>query len=304
MKKIILTIMMIMVTLPTIVFAREDSYYTNLNGAKLTKEQYDRLVDVFGENTVATMTVSAIDILKNETEFDTMEENIYVKIDNYYDFMGRLQKTIETEVSQAEWEDFETNENDGISLYSWNANHTTNMKKITMQVTCPKSTDVKNVTITNEWLSLPLVRSYDVIALMPKTKAGITTSRSETISGYQYWDGNIISYNYNDDNTKVVSSLFGGSGGVGISMNLVDAANTKIINSLTVMFNSGEEYFEIYGTYQHSVEDLTLKQSQSYSFSENGLGKVLYYKDYDIRNSYDNTKGLYLNYRSAEEVLG
>ena len=71
------------------------------------------------------------------------------------------------------------------------------------------SASTKIVTITNTWLSLPKVRSFDVIALRPATNSMTINVNSGMISGYQKWDGNTISYNSSSSNTKKVLVLLG-----------------------------------------------------------------------------------------------
>lgn len=43
-----------------------ENYYTNMNGAVLSQEQYDNLSRVFDKTTIATMSVSLVDSLKDD----------------------------------------------------------------------------------------------------------------------------------------------------------------------------------------------------------------------------------------------
>jgi hypothetical protein len=293
----ILSAFLIFLNTTTNVFA-EEIYYTNLNGATLTEEQYNNLLRVFSEDTIATMTSEAIDLLKDETELSLSSEEKFIRIDEWHDSEGNLINSTETEVSEM----IATNFQQPMYPQSWNVTHTTSMKRLYMQVVST-SASLKVATITNTWLSLPSTRSYDVIAVRPETNSMTINVNSDTISGYQNWDGNVINYNISSSNTKK-SSSFTGNGGIGISMNIVDSVSSSLENSMTVIFVCGNENFKVYGTYQHATSDVTLAQSQSYSFSSSGLGEVLYYSNSTIRNKYDNMQGVYLNYTSYEELYG
>lgn len=303
MKKILISILMTMMILPTGVYAQEtEPYYTNINGATLTEVQYTRLREVFSEDTIYTMTVDAINLLKDETQFRTTEEVKYIRIDDYYDRSGNYIDTIETEVTEKEALNF--SDNNQTSTYAWNVTHQTSMKKLYMQVVLSGvGESQKTVTLTNTWLSLPSTRSYDVIALRPGQNSLTVNVNSSTISGYQKWDGNYINYSANSDNTKI-STVFDGNGGIGISMNIKDDVTTSLENSLSVTFASGSNPFKIYGTYQHAQSSVTLSESQNYSFSSAGLGKVLAFNSSSIESKYDRMSGVYLSYEVGEELYG
>lgn len=162
------------------------------------------------------------------------------------------------------------------------------------------STSQKIVTITNTWLSLPNVRSFDVIAIRPETNSMSINVNSDLISGYQKWDGNVISYDINSSNLKK-SSTFNGKGGIGISMNIVDDVSSSLVNSMTVNFLCSNKEFEVYGTYQHATTDVTLAQSQNYSFNSSGYGGVLNFAS-SVKSKYDNMNGVYLHYTYADEI--
>lgn len=238
----ILSAFVIFLSTTTNVFA-EEIYYTNLNGATLTEEQYNNLSRVFSEDTIATMTPEAIDLLKDETELSLSSEEKFIRIDEWYDSEGNLINSTETEVSEM----IATNFEQPMYPQSCNVTHTTSMKRLYMQVVST-SASLKVVTITNTWLSLPSTRSYDVIAVRPATNSMTINVNSASISGYQKYDGNTITYNSSSSNTKI-SSSFTGNGGIGISMNIVDSVSSSLENSMTVIFICGNTNFQVYGTY-------------------------------------------------------
>ena len=300
MKKVLTLLLVSLMILPTTTFAKEEIvYYTNLNGATLTKEQYNRLIEVFDEDTIYTMTLELINNVKNQTNFKTTEVEKYMKVESYYNRNGDLIERTEKEVTK---EEALNDTNDGKMIpYNWNVTYQTNMKRLYMKVVSATATD-RIVTITNTWLSIPSVKSYDVIAVRPGSNAMSVNLSANTISGYQKWDGNYVYYDTHSANTKK-SSSFTGKGGVGISMNIVDGVTSSLENSMTVQFISGSSPFKIFGTYQHATSNLTLADSQNYSFSSLGLGEVLNFAS-SVKSKYDNMKGVKLEYIYAEEIYG
>ncbi len=270
-----------------------------MNGAVLTEEQYDRLSQVFSEDTLYTMTPETIDLVKDETNLKKTEKESYIRIDTYYDNDGTLVDQVETEVSEAEALNFGDDE---ITTYSWNGTHQTNMKRLHMQVIANGYASQKVVTLTNTWLSIPSTKSYDVIALRPGSNSMTVNVSTSTISGYQKWDGNYVNYDKNSDNTKI-SSSFTGKGGIGISMNIVDSVTSSLENSMTVVFISGADPFKISGTYQHAQSNVTLSESKNYTFSDKGYGNVLDFAS-SVKSKYDQMQGIELSYSFGEELFG
>ncbi len=297
MKKNFIILLVMLITIPVMVLAQENVYYTNEKGATLTEEQYNYLIDYFDEDTLYTMTVEQIDLIKDNRNLTVTTETKYVRTDEVYDTTGVLLEVENTEVTEDEALNYE--ENNLISTYAWNITYQTTMKKLYMQVVSG-STSQKIVTITNTWLSLPNVRSFDVIAIRPETNSMSINVNSDLISGYQKWDGNVISYDINSSNLKK-SSTFNGKGGIGISMNIVDDVSSSLVNSMTVNFLCSNKEFEVYGTYQHATTDVTLSQSQNYSFNSSGYGGVLNFAS-SVKSKYDNMNGVYLHYTYADEI--
>lgn len=282
MKKIkiwILLPLLIMILTPN-VLAKEEPYYTNLNGVELTKEEYNNLKKIYDDDTIATLEKTAIDIFKNAKNLVVTKTEKYVQVDEYTNSKGEIIRTEQKTVTKEEAEEFIRNRSNPIQTQE--SSHQTNMKKIVITGTAG-SASTKSVTITNTWLSIPSVKSYDVIAFGNGTGLSMTIN---SISGYQKWDGNTIAYNSNSQNTKKSST-----GGVGISMNIVDEVKSSLINSLTVVFYNTANPYIAYGTYQHATQNVTLAQSQDYSFSKNGLGKVLNFSS-SVKGMYDGMKGV------------
>ncbi len=128
-----------------------------------------------------------------------------------------------------------------------------------------------------DWLTTPIVKSYDVMAIRwTAGNIGITDAWGEQVcEKYQM-------YSFNGSN------MVNKSNGIGISMNLFDNGSTPKLALYIYSNKNGGTY---YGTYQHAVRSVTLAQSKSYTFSSSGLGGVLNYSD-SIGSYYDNMQGV------------
>lgn len=91
-----------LITIPVMVLAQENVYYTNEKGATLTEEQYNYLIDYFDEDTLYTMTVEQIDLIKDNRNLTVTTETKYVRTDEVYDTTGVLLEVENTEVTEDE----------------------------------------------------------------------------------------------------------------------------------------------------------------------------------------------------------
>lgn len=134
--------------------------------------------------------------------------------------------------------------------------------------------------INGVWTTLPTVKSYDVV--------GFRWTNNFVIDSWnvkQVTNAGDVNYSLNGGNTKKASN------GVGTSMNLVDAA-TKFINIQMEIYGhfTSSVSTTVSGSYQHAWSDVSLADSQNYTFSSSGLGKVFYYPS-NIRSLYSNFSG-------------
>ena len=84
-----------------------EAYYTNMQGATLTKEQYDRLTKLFGKDTVATMDPKMLDSIKDDKSLRVLADTEkYIEIDDTVDSKGKVIKSEQREVSKEEAENF------------------------------------------------------------------------------------------------------------------------------------------------------------------------------------------------------
>ena len=112
------------------------------------------------------------------------------------------------------------------------------------------------------------------------------TINSSNFSATQESDAGTTNYVYDSSNVKSCSQ------GFGVSMNLYDAAVSKITCTVTGIFGSGKDPFTVYGTYQHATSTLSLSDSQKYTIAAGGMGNVLSFTSSSVKAKYDNTQGL------------
>lgn len=296
-RNMIFLALIIYICLPSYLYAKmQNAYYVNMQGVELTENEYQNLAKVFSSNTIASMSKESINLIKSDSTLQSIEETKYYKFIEEVDYFGNVIATDQIEVSQ-ETALYSTFNNFSFSTLAYSGSsgistYITSMKKITISVVTGVSIAAKYVTITNTWLSLPKIRSYDVIAIRPNSPSFTVSINKDMITGYQKWDGNIVNYDGYSANTKYNSFInAGGQGGVGISMNLVDAATSTIENSMTAVLITYSDPFYVYGSYQHAITNVTLAQSQDYSINSSGMGAVVNFSS-NVAPKYDNTTGV------------
>lgn len=146
--------------------------------------------------------------------------------------------------------------------------------------------------IQNSWKKIPTTKSFDVIAL--RWEGSVVETQSSTYGEQIYKNTTsqvnppYITYQYNNGNYNYLDN------GVGLSQNLVNG-DYYYVNQLEITaYCSGT--INVYGTYQHAQNSLTLTESKSYTLNSSGLGNVLYYSNSTIRNSYDNMQGISVSF--------
>ena len=272
-------------------YSPDTVYYTNAEGVNFTKSDYDKIINCFGTDAINNMDSDTVrELLSEEILTSGESTTIYVQLIETVDKYGKVTNTYQNVLDEDTGEQLANDYPIEVYSMSQEVTHTTSMKKITLYMYIGGSISYRQVLLTNEWISLPTIRSYDIIALRPG-KASATVGL-ESVRGYQIWDGTTIDYNTTEDNYVYKSGLGQGTGGLAFSMNLKDNASTKIINKLKVTFLTGAESFTVYGTYQHATENVSLATSQKYKFSSSGMGGVLKFNSSSVAAKYDNTKGL------------
>lgn len=261
-KKIIMTISILLVMIIS----------SSVKAANLTDEEYARLRNLFSDARISYMSDEEA---ARYLSYDLEHVN---KVSKYYKVTETTNGTITTEVSKEEAIAAAENNISTSSTY-----HTTSYKNIRIS-TMKLSTNVYYVNLTNEWLITPRVKSYDVIAM----RVDDATVNSGSQRGTQFYIANGVSdtveYSYNGTNMVLSSN------GFGISMNLVDAANSFTCD-INATVTATSQWATVYGSYQHAMTAVTLAKSKSYTISHNGYGKVINFAT-AVQNDYDNMQGV------------
>ncbi len=140
------------------------------------------------------------------------------------------------------------------------------------------------INLTMEWQAVPTMQTFDVIAMRTEGVNFNVSSLSGTQSYFKDGSYGAVGYTYTSNNTKIFNN------GLGISMNLVDGG-TNFRLSMSVAYNITGSYPKVYGTYQHATKDISLANSQKYTLSSLGFGKVVLFDD-SVKGYYDQFGGV------------
>lgn len=288
MKKGILFLIFLgmMIALPKNVFALR-----NDNNVEMTQEQYNRLVEIFGEASVDGMSQEIFDIEKDKTYEYVGKQTIYVKSEYDIDFYGNVSDYVERLVTQEEYEMAYESFSD-IALYG--VNHETTYKKLTLKqyivnVSSNGSYSLQFV-LNNQWKIMPKVRSYDIIAFR---FSNIVPTES-TIWGQ-------LKYSSSSNSNKIQNYDISSSGynapyvigGFGISMKL--PTSTSVINmesTLSVTCDYRDNTYQVFGTYQHASTAVGEAVSKEYIISSSGRGGVVKFNNSTVDSYYDHMQGV------------
>jgi hypothetical protein len=257
-------------------------FYVNMNGVELTEVQYSNLSKLFDESTLKTLTKEQLDLFASDPTLQRGPEySQYIRTDMFLDYFGNIISSIHTEVTEQEALDYIANPP---VILNWSyPTHQTAMKRLTISINFGLS--IKSVTLTNTWLSMPVVRSHDVLAIR-MSGTSLTLSGANPISGYLRHNGNIIqNYNQNHSNVRRVNA------GVGISMKL-PTGGTSMVHGMTVTVINNNDPFDAWGSFQHATSTVTLAQSRVYNLNNNGLGNVIDFTNSSTRAKYDGMRGV------------
>lgn len=254
---------------------KEDGYYTNLNGVKITEENYNKVKDYYSEDKINNISKALYQAIEKSNGLKGYDEKV---IDTGYIIQNGNIKQV-TMVR----DEYDLN-----SLFSTALGRDyviTASKRIQLSV-FDGSNNENIFSIENSWITgkLPKYRSYDVFALMWEggnvIKKSLVAEQDYGINGRE----EIIYYDEHSGNVKNFSN------GVGLSQNLVDDATSyyQFMNQ-HVTCTGGKT--TVYGTYQHAQADVTLAQSMSYSLTTKGMGGVIGFSS-SVEQYYDNTPGV------------
>lgn len=298
MKKRLLSIILVctLIMLPKNVFA-----LTNKNGVEMTDEQYNRLVNVYGQISVDNMSQEIFDIEKNLILTPISTKTVYIETKYGTDSFGNVLQIEENEISKEEYDNARppivTFASCGVYDMCWE----TDYKKLSITaygVDTPGvvgSTATKMV-ITNTWKIMPKVRSYDIMAFRyynwtpdPNSAWGQLTYAVNT--------GGSTAQNYSTASSGYNAPYGGSVGGFGISMKLPTSTSVISLSSqLSINGNSTNTIHAVYGTYQHATKEIQEAVSKEYLIGAGGYGNVIKFKTANIASYYDNMQGVIMGY--------
>lgn len=232
------------------VFAKE-VYFVNLNGVELDKEEYEELVERFGEGYVLTSSQSFINEMLNDKEATSIqEENIervnyrfdcssYQRYNNYGDFQQCFKGLVHPSNKDYTFELF----------VEWNSSSIGRM-----------------------------VKSFDILAMNLGSNFILTEYK-----GKQTNDKVDVNYSNKGGNSKWASN----NTAAAISMNIMDDTSEMLTMTTTASgYFKAKKSSTIKSLYIHANRDVTLAQSQSFTFDNDGLGGVLTFNNSTIRSYY------------------
>lgn len=247
--------------------------FVNNVSAAITEEEYAELREIFSEARLSIMT---------EEEKEELVNGDLSVSSKLYEVTKTINDTyIYSELDPDLYDTLMENYMNGVSTQA--AYLETSYKKIQI-IDNYIGNNSHMVMVYTQWLVTPATKSYDVTAMRINGGYVIDGTQDGTQT---YWkDGSYghVSYSANGTNIRKANN------GFGISMNLVDGASyfeTDI--SANVIATSDDA--EAFGTYQHALVDVSLNQSQSYTISHNGYGKVVNFTN-SVYGYYDGMAGV------------
>lgn len=290
-KKIMFAITLF-VTTTGIANAQSNVYYTNNNGVQMTEEQYNFLLNFYDVNQISVMTQKRFDIKINS--YDHSSTTFYSVDTVVYDNNGNVLNVFSTQVDSEE-EAIEMMEHQNSITPRASNSYQTSSKKITLTVQKTSVNGKSRICISTdvEWLnnSVPAIKSFDVLAHRFTTSGSLFLNAIDGEGWQDYNTFGNVTYGFLGNNSVKYSN------GYGISMNIVDDATRNLTLASDILYEySGTGTINAYGTYQHAITDVTLAQSQSYTFASGGLGNVLNFSNSTIRGYYDGMGGTSVTY--------
>ena len=246
----------------------ERAYYTNLNGVEMTEEEYDKMVHIYSDRKVTSLSQEEFDLIKDARIVS--HEKLYVKVISDQD-------NILHEIYVTEEEYYSAPENlqicgDSImesdSGYFATSYKTLSSSLLDLEVYYYLISDLS-------WTIMPACRSFDIYAFRTTHMSFSNVAGSQTFYiGSSHTD---ISYNSNSLGYKGLNN------GVGISMNLEDSTDiTGLDLSISAVMNISEYNYtqaHVFTTYQHAQSNISREDSMSYTLSAGGLGDVVYFNN-------------------------
>lgn len=255
-------------------------YITTQNGVRISNEDYNKLLYLYSDAYIQTMTNQGYEKFKARN----ININNLVKSEKYYKtVINHLTNEVtNSEVTETEFNNY----NPGVEVQSVSNFVETQYKRLSI-ILSDNYNNYGEISVGLLWKMIPSTRSFDVIAVR---YVGMTDVDG-TQSGRQIWgtNGNYTYVDYDWNGTNINRQ----DNGFGISMNIT---NDRTINYLENYIDSSVKFtgnFQWAGaSYQHATSNTTLAQSKSYTLAEDGKNGVILFTG-NIGSKYDNMPGVY-----------
>ena len=316
MKKIYMLIVVIFLLLTNIsnVFANSNDSISNFNGISMTTEEYANFLNLgFTYEEIMNMPYETYLVYQNVdyTKVDK-QSNKYFR-ETIIEILDEKRVIIE-EISKYDY-DHEIFNDDIIIPYS-STSYETTYKKLTLTSLEISNLypNVRTVTSTLTWKRMPSVRSYDIYAarvtngeIAANTYSGSMTSietRFDENCGNSGTKEFTVAYTSTNTTWNKQNASIGYSG-IGYTGKLENASDV-CWNDLGMFFSTASGYYStltfqsvvgatVYVSYQHATTSISHNSVfLSYSYSNFGLGNVIYFNNSVIRGYYDGMSGVSL----------
>lgn len=255
-------------------------YITTQNGVRISNEDYNKLLYLYSDAYIQTMTNEGYEKFKARN----ININNLVKSEKYYKTVINhlTNKVTNSEVTETEFNNY----NPGVEVQSVSNFVETQYKRLSI-ILSDNYNNYGEISVGLLWKMIPSTRAFDVIAVR---YVGMTDVDG-TQSGRQIWgtNGNYTYVDYDWNGTNINRQ----DNGFGISMNIT---NDRTINYLENYIDSSVKFtgnFQWAGaSYQHATSNTTLAQSKSYTLAEDGKNGVILFTG-NIGSKYDNMPGVY-----------
>lgn len=278
------------------------SAYTTSSNITMTDEEYEKLVNIFGEDYVEVMSEETFEIVHNQ---DPIEKEIkYFKTMNHYDENGNIDESYESEITKGEYDlpdaslfsSCQAHYDENLD-YKFQDCWETSSKQLSL---ITYGTDGTNdlhggyyAIIQNNWKTMPSTRSYDLLGVRGHyiMFEGINQAQLVYIKdGKRY----INNYQKNSSNFRSLGNYQ--EGGFAYSVPLPTGKITTLHVNASFYYTPYRDSYStsslLVGAYQHATKNVTLADSLSFEVAAVGKGAIFLFNNQTIADSYDNMQGV------------
>lgn len=286
-----------------------ENYYVNQNEISFSSEQYSNFIALgFSEEDIDNMNQELFDSYRY-MDYIQEEQSVikYYRETTYNNFLR--EQTIVEEITENEYKNEIPNQ---IVYARQTSTHETTYKKLTV-TSNSISTTVPNkraIVASLTWKQLPSVRSYDIFAgrvtngeiVLNSYNGSMTSTQTKFdencgINGTKNYVTTMVGNAWNISNATI------GHIGVGFTGEL-KTTNAFCQNdfglwpSTATGFSSKLSFKSVKGatvyiSYQHASTSVSYSSVRNaYTYSNSGLGNVIYFSNNTLRNSYDGMSGI------------